>query len=303
MIRVPAASRVLLWGDDDDPPLARVARVLARRGAETLRIDSRTDIEYVLELGPYPKGHLIVAEQEIPVTSLCGIYLRPTAASSPARRAAGVALSVLAGGLTIPVVNRPTAGRSNGSKPFQLRLLAQAGLRVPDTIVTTCPTVAAEFAARHERVVYKSISGIRSIVGLLDPNDRGRLDLVSNSPVQFQRWIPGTDVRVHVVGARWFATTVRSEAIDYRYPSSGGEVELAPAELPDELGQRLVTFTRSLGLLVAGADLRRTPSGEWFVFEVNPSPGFSFYEDATGQPIAAAIADLLMPTTASEPAT
>ena len=107
MIRVPAASRVLLWGDDDDPPLARVARVLARRGAETLRIDSRTDIEYVLELGPYPKGHLIVAEQEIPVTSLCGIYLRPTAASSPARRAAGVALSVLAGGLTIPVVNRP----------------------------------------------------------------------------------------------------------------------------------------------------------------------------------------------------
>ena len=47
-------------------------------------------------------------------------------------------------------------------------------------------------------------------------------------------------------------------------------------------------------MLVAGIDLRLTPNDELFCFEVNSSPGFTFYEDSTGQPIAAAIADLLM---------
>ena len=47
-------------------------------------------------------------------------------------------------------------------------------------------------------------------------------------------------------------------------------------------------------LHVAGIDLRRTPDGEWFCFEVNPSPAFLYYETATGLPIAAAIAQLLV---------
>jgi uncharacterized circularly permuted ATP-grasp superfamily protein len=42
------------------------------------------------------------------------------------------------------------------------------------------------------------------------------------------------------------------------------------------------------------ADLARAPDGRWFCFEVNPSPGFTYYESHTGQPIAAAIADMLI---------
>ena len=37
-----------------------------------------------------------------------------------------------------------------------------------------------------------------------------------------------------------------------------------------------------------------TPDGRWFCFEVNPSPAFSYYQKAIGQPIAAAVARLLM---------
>jgi glutathione synthase/RimK-type ligase-like ATP-grasp enzyme len=48
-----------------------------------------------------------------------------------------------------------------------------------------------------------------------------------------------------------------------------------------------------MGLNVAGIDLRCTPGGAWVCFEVNPSPAFVYYEKATGQPIAAAIAALL----------
>ena len=39
---------------------------------------------------------------------------------------------------------------------------------------------------------------------------------------------------------------------------------------------------------------RRTPADEWYCFEVNPSPGFTYFQAATQQPIAEAIADLLI---------
>jgi glutathione synthase/RimK-type ligase-like ATP-grasp enzyme len=52
-------------------------------------------------------------------------------------------------------------------------------------------------------------------------------------------------------------------------------------------------MARDMQLLFAGIDLRRTPAGDWYCFEVNPSPGFTFYESATGQPIAAAVARFL----------
>ena len=69
-----------------------------------------------------------------------------------------------------------------------------------------------------------------------------------------------------------------------------------PSAVPPDLAARCVRLTVALGLPVAGIDLRRTPDDEWICFEVNPSPGFTAYEEVTGQPIAAAIADLLLGT-------
>jgi len=93
-----------------------------------------------------------------------------------------------------------------------------------------------------------------------------------------------------VVGNEWFATSVASEATDYRY---GGDAVMAPFPIPQQLGNLLIKVTADMGLLVAGVDLRRTPGGGWYCFEVNPSPGFTFYEDHTGQRIGAAISRLL----------
>jgi len=42
-----------------------------------------------------------------------------------------------------------------------------------------------------------------------------------------------------------------------------------------------------------GIDLRVTDGGEWYCFEVNPAPAFSYYEKHTGQRIAAAVAHFL----------
>ena len=53
-----------------------------------------------------------------------------------------------------------------------------------------------------------------------------------------------------------------------------------------------VVADRSYAVPVAGIDLRRTPAGEWFCFEVNPSPAFSWF-DAPDCRIAKRVAALL----------
>jgi glutathione synthase/RimK-type ligase-like ATP-grasp enzyme len=98
-----------------------------------------------------------------------------------------------------------------------------------------------------------------------------------------------------VVAEEVFACQVTSAADDYRYSSlQGARVEIRPFELSTELRDCCRSLAAALGLLVAGIDLRRTQQGKWYCFEVNPSPGFTYYEEATGQPIAQAIARLLM---------
>lgn len=189
------------------------------------------------------------------------------------------------------VVNRAAPQGSNASKPYQLQLIAGCGLRVPETLVTNDPRAVMDFRERHGRVIFKSISGARSIVRELCDGDVGRLHRIRWCPVQFQQHIGGDDVRVHCVGDRTFATAVRSAATDYRYAHADGhEVEVEAIDLAEDVLERCAATTRALDLEFAGIDLRVTPNGDAYCLEVNPSPAFSYYEDSTGQPIAAALA-------------
>jgi glutathione synthase/RimK-type ligase-like ATP-grasp enzyme len=193
------------------------------------------------------------------------------------------------------VVNRPSVMASNGSKPYQAQLIRGFGFAVPDTLVTSDVEAVRGFRRRHQKVVYKSVSGMRSIVRLLDGDAEARLDRIAWCPVQFQEYVEGTDVRVHVVGDEVFATEVRSNVTDYRYAGreAGGHLDLTPRDLDTETERRCVAMTAGLGLSAAGIDLKFAPDGRVYCFEVNPSPAFSFFEAWTGQPIADAIARFL----------
>jgi len=101
---------------------------------------------------------------------------------------------------------------------------------------------------------------------------------------------------VHVVGSDIFTCRITSGADDYRYATrSEMEVSIEACALAGEIADRCRQLTRSVGLLVAGVDLRQTPEGEWYCFEVNPSPAFSYFQEAAHLPIDAAIAALLAP--------
>lgn len=289
---------ILVWGAQTDTPIASVLEALELRGADVYHIDESAlaTLQYDIVFGSSsPSGWIESAGRRISIDNFRGIYLRPGEPKASVARNAAMILLALASSLRCVVVNRPAAGRSNASKPYQLGLIAQAGFRVPDTLVTTDPVAARAFLREHKRLVYKSVSGIRSIVASLDASDEARLDDVRNGPVQLQAYVHGLDVRVHVVGERWFACAVESAAADYRYAgASGTTAELSAFDLPEQVGRQLLALVHGMNLLVAGVDLRLTPDGSWVCFEVNPSPGFPWYEEATGHPIAEAIADLLL---------
>ncbi len=131
---------------------------------------------------------------------------------------------------------------------------------------------------------------MRSIVREWSPTIGPDLAAVARVPTQFQAFVPGVNIRVHVVGDALFATEIASAAVDYRYGERDGfDTAMAPVELPQAIAEACVQLTSGLGLVLSGIDLKRTPAGEWYCFEVNPSPAYSYFEELGGQPIAEAL--------------
>jgi len=188
------------------------------------------------------------------------------------------------------VVNRTGPMGSNFSKPYQLQLIRNQGFMIPETLITNDPALVRDFLRRFGRIIYKSISSVRSIVQTLEDKDLERLNHIRWCPVQFQEFVEGTNVRVHTVNTEIFATSITTDTTDYRYASREGESpDLEPIDLPDELSDRCIRLSQSLGLPFAGIDLKITPDNKVYCFEVNPSPAFSYYENNTGQKIANAV--------------
>lgn len=296
---------ILLWGLPQDAPMRLVRDALVRMGAPFLFLNQADVLETHVEAeyAPSVTGVLSVGDREYRLEDIGAIYLRPydfrefsrlshLDASSPQWRHALAVEDVLWGLADLAeavVVNRPSAMRSNSSKPYQCRLIEAHGFKVPETLITTDASAARWFRDQHREVVYKSISGQRSIVNRLGDEHEYRMADLRWCPTQFQCWVPGVDHRVHVVGKQVFAVRVLSDAVDYRY----GSTRMEPCELPGDVAARCLSVARGLGLLLAGIDLRRTPEGEWVCFEVNPSPAYSCYEFLDRR-MSLAVASLLM---------
>jgi glutathione synthase/RimK-type ligase-like ATP-grasp enzyme len=302
---------ILLCGIPSESPLAMVAAALDARGASYRMLNQRKvatcSIAWQIDAGQID-GTLRLEHETHRLADIDAVYVRlmddrllpelkDAPDDSPARRHARAFHEALYRWLEAApgrIVNRADPQGSNGSKPYQAQLIAQYGFNVPETLITNDPERVRAFQREHGDLIYKSISGVRSIVQQLTDSDMERLEHIRWCPVQFQALVPGTDVRVHVVGEEAFATEIVSDRLDYRYARrDGGSTSLRATELPADIVARCVAMTEGLGLAFAGIDLKLAPDGRVFCFEVNPCPAFSFYEANTDQPIAAAVARYL----------
>lgn len=305
---------IVLCGIPSEAPLRLVVDAAEDAGVEHLVLNQRQAHWWDLTLDITDDGlggTLVHGGSAVALEAISGVYVRLMDASMlPEARPAGrhatgegmrhratvlhEALLVWLEAATCRVANRPSAMGSNVSKPYQAQLIARAGFRTPPTLVTNDPAAVEAFAAAHGALVYKSTSSVRSIVQRLTPDRLGDLERVRVLPTQFQALVEGTDVRVHVVGSEVFATELRTDAVDYRYAQRDGcDLEAEAVTLPADVADRCRALSRALQLPLCGIDLRRSPDGSYTCFEVNPSPGYSYYEQQTGQPIARAIVDYL----------
>ncbi len=294
---------IIVAGSATEPPVRRLLDEAWAMGLETVLLEEERAAAWELEVevvGGRIRAFAVSAGARVDLTSATGLYLRLTAprVAGPrpdpleaARHTAAISLlSAWADVAELRVANRPSAMASNGSKPYQGALIHRAGFAVPETLVTTDPDAVRDFRRRHGRIVYKSSSGVRSIVHELAGPRVAELDRVRALPTQFQRLLRGSNVRVHVVGSDVHACEVESATIDYRYAEGGEVATMWAVELPEEIRARCLAVSRALQLPLAGIDLLRDDDGQWWCFEVNPSPAYTCFEEPTGLPIARSLA-------------
>ena len=302
---------VLVCGHRYEPVTAFLCSRLEKLKIDHRRLDLRTfpqgadlDLSWA---GGRPCGSISTGDWRIEFDELSGVYFRnvelnesdeeeeKTDRTGQAYPETGARLAAVLNSLRCNVLNRPAATYSNRSKPYQALVIRRFGFRIPKTLVTNDPAaVAGCFTECHGKLIFKSISGVRSTVRLMTKEDFGRLQLLENCPAQFQEYLPGDNIRVHVIGERLFAVRIQCEAVDYRYAGEEGySLTMVPAVLPEDIAANCIRLTKELGLTLSGIDLKETPAGEYYCFEVNASPAFLFYESPAQPVVADAIAEFL----------
>ncbi len=298
---------ILLVGDPDDLTTTYLGWLARRRDIEVIELREDTlGVEWSFSFtDQHPRrGRIDVAGRSHAITDFAGAYVRlnpqPALPSGlvldqvqqqwfVSERRAG--LHNLLNCLPCPVANRPSSGRSNGSKPYQMRVLTKASFDVPAWIASNEADDVEHFAQRFPHGgVYKACSGLRSRVRRLDDEVMARLR-AGTSPIVVQEYIAGRDVRVHTIQEHCFPTEILSDGVDYRFEHEGSQYRAT--SIPDHVAELCCRAARREGLLIAGFDFRVTADGRWYCLECNPVPTFLPYEMATGQPIGDTLLDFL----------
>jgi glutathione synthase/RimK-type ligase-like ATP-grasp enzyme len=297
---------ILVCGIPSEPPVRLVIEAATRAEIPFVVFNPRqaafTEITISLT-GETLSGRIRIQEQDWPLEAFQGVYVRlidlqdlPETGwrnSQEEVKRNTLVHQALLDWLAVTscrVMNRPADMASNFSKPYQAQLIAAAGFAIPATLVSNNPRHVVQFKANYPNVIYKSTSSVRSIVHKLSESPGQDFEKVRNLPTQFQEFIPGEDIRVHVVGQKIFATNITSPEVDYRYSHNS---HLEAIDIDSQTKTRCLELVERLNLPLCGIDFKRDSSGELVCLEVNPSPGFSFYQEQTGQDIAGAIVEYL----------
>lgn len=314
---------IVSYGDDDHVGL--VCSELERLGTPFLVFDTAdygttAGIGFVVDHG-VPQTRLVVRGQEHSGHSFGAVLFRhvrlpqaPHLSDPGARKMAESEMRWTLEGALAAIeprlwMNHPNANRLARNKLLQLRLAAWLGFALPETLVSADPRAIRErYRAWNGRMVAKLVGG--QIVGetidsqyVIYTTPITADDLVDDGalaacPAIYQnRVAKAYELRVTIVGEVVFACRIQGKAgagepVDWRAVGYAG-LDIRPHELDSAVSDRCLALTRALGLEVAGLDLIVTPDGEVVFLEINAAGQWAWMQQATGLPIAAAVADRL----------
>jgi ATP-grasp ribosomal peptide maturase len=305
-----------------DPTADFVVEELNHRSVPVLRFDT-ADFPLRLTItgrlsGSGWSGTISRAGRAVSLADIAGIYYRrPTSFEfgsmpAPAQAWARAEARCGLGGLLMAQdrwLNHPHHIGYAEYKPVQLAAAAQAGLVVPATIITNDPAPARTFAARPGQVIYKPLSaepppgpGDTAMIytSVAEPEHLAADgDAIAATMHLFQEHIASRcAVRLTVVDGQMFAAEIHPHSpaavLDWRADQDTLTYQIT--EVPAPVARGVLDLMAALHLRFGALDFLVTPGGQWVFLEINANGQWAFIEQATGLPIAAAIADALTTT-------
>lgn len=188
---------------------------------------------------------------------------------------------------------KPFEHRLNNSKLHQMMMSIVPAM----SSVVECPVSIADcFVVKghdsyhrlnHEKLVTKSLSGIRSEVVDQTVYSSWNQESIQYIPTLFQKMVDGVDIRIHSINGKFYAKRIDkniSACCSLRYQTTEEKLSDYP------ISKGLIEFSQALlkieNLSLAGIDVMLEENGNYICFEVNPGPGWSAFhkhEDVSGE--------------------
>ena len=195
--------------------------------------------------------------------------------------------------LKINWVNSINAFELHKKKPYLTNLFKKNNIRVPRTLITNDKdSVLDFFESNNEQIILKPVRGGAYTQKMTkDDFTKDKLSKLIVSPVQFQEYIDGTDIRVYAYQNEIYALEIQTDNIDFRTDENA---RLIPIELPEQVKQDCLKVMKICDLKYSGIDIRLNSKNEYVFIEANPAPMFINVEKKTGYPLTQALINLLV---------
>jgi len=202
--------------------------------------------------------------------------------------------------------NSPIAIALAEDKPKQLLIARKAGFKVPAGVITNLVDDIIHKTTNSQLIIKPVRQGLvegeeeRVIFTSRIPEiTMDYKSAVSQVPSIFQQEVPKRyDVRVTVVGSRFFAVAILSQVadqteVDWR---KGGRIDLhhEAIDLPQNIIDSCIELMSKLNLRFGAIDLVCDLNGDYWFLEINPNGQWAWIENQTKLPIASAIVDELV---------
>ncbi len=312
---------MLILAQKLDPTADAVVEALVERRVPVFRTDlsdfpTRLRLEAQLRGGRW-SGRLWTEHREVELGGIRSIWNRnPSSYAFPvsmtaaeqdfAYREAKLGLGGVLAALDVLWANHPNRCADAIFKPYQWKVATECGLLVADTMITNDPDAATRFIDSQDATITKALgpSGITeegqvkvAYTRRLTSDDVTELECVSATATTLQQFVPKAfEVRLTVIGEMWFPVAIHAATegahTDWRSDPSALTYEFVA--VPDTVADGVSQYLKRMNLTYAGLDFVVTPDEQWVMLEANSGPQFGWLEAATGAPMVAAMADLLM---------
>lgn len=178
-----------------------------------------------------------------------------------------------------------TYAKSVNNKTYYQFAAAHAGLKVPDSLITTNKKAIETFAAPSARIITKSINeglvffnkgyGAYSETTEMKAEDRSGLT-DTFFPSLVQKYVEKfAELRIFFIHDQVYAMAIFSQQseqtkLDYRNYDRINPNRNVPFALPETIKRKLIHFMNAIQLNCGSIDMILTPDNEYIFLEVNP---------------------------------